>query len=103
MPWCEWLGKYLQIHLIGMFIYAEQTYVIDPKSDELSKLAKSKGLKCFKAADYTSSNDFVNASMIPLGLVYTPIHKRQKELDQKAVNLNHTQYLTERSRLTLRK
>ncbi len=28
-------------------------HVIDPKSDELSKLAKSKGLKCFKAADYT--------------------------------------------------
>ncbi len=31
-------------------------HVIDPKSDELSKLAKSKGLKCFKAADYTNSN-----------------------------------------------
>ncbi len=32
-------------------------HVIDPKSDELSKLAKSKGLNVFKAADYTNSND----------------------------------------------
>ncbi len=33
-----------------MFIYIGADHVIDPKSDELSKLAKSKGLKCFKAA-----------------------------------------------------
>ncbi len=49
-------------HLIECFIStAGASDVIDPKSDELSKLAKSKGLKCFKAADYTNSNDFVNS------------------------------------------
>ncbi len=44
-----------------MFIYSKaDLHVIDPESDELSKLAKSKGLKSL-AADYTNSNDFVNA------------------------------------------
>lgn len=54
-------------------------HVIDPKSDELSKLAKSKGLKCFKAADYTNSNDFVNAVNDLLKKYIDLIHKRQKD------------------------
>ncbi len=42
------------------------------------KLAKSKGLKCLKAADYTNSNDFVNAVNDLLKKYIDLIHKRQK-------------------------
>ncbi len=41
-------------------------------------LQKSKGLKCFKAADYTNSNDFVNAVNDLLKKYIDLIHKRQE-------------------------
>ncbi len=53
-------------------------HVIDEKVMSV-KLAKSKGLKCFKAADYTNSNDFVNVDDL-LKKYIDLIHKRQKEL-----------------------
>ncbi len=44
-----------------MFITAgADLHVIDPKVMNYQNLQIKKGLKCFKAADYTNSNDFVN-------------------------------------------
>ncbi len=78
------MGKLIRKLFDWMFIYCRaDLHVIDPKSDELVKLAKSKGLKCFKAADYTDSNDFVNVVNDLLKKYIDLIHKRQKKLFRK--------------------
>ncbi len=52
---------------------------IDPKSDELSKLAKSKGLKC-ESQIIQNSNDFVNGGQHLLKKYIDLIHKRQRTI-----------------------
>ncbi len=54
------------------------------KVTELSKLAKvPKGLKCFKVADCTNSNIFVNAAPMSLLKKYIDLIHKAKELSRK--------------------
>lgn len=67
--------------------------VVDPKSDELSKLAKQKGLKCFKAADYNTANDFVNEVNDLLKSYIDLINARQKQYLQTGQRDNKRFYI----------
>ncbi len=56
---CSGTGEKCDNQVLIECLSARQIPCNRPESDELSKLAKNqKGLKCFKAADYTNSNDF---------------------------------------------